>query len=55
MIINNFSDRSQKMDGTVLTKYGAKNEAVNLLRNEIIPIGGEFLLGEYQPMWLDIS
>jgi glycosidase len=55
MILNNFSDRSQKMDVTVLTKYGAKNEPVNLLRNEVIPIAGEFLIGEYQPVWLDIS
>jgi amylosucrase len=55
MILNNFSDRSQKMDGAVLAKYGAKNEALNLLRNEIIPVGGAFRLGEYQPVWLDIS
>ena len=43
------------MDATVLTKNGAKNEPVNLLRNEIIPIAEEFLIGEYQPVWLDIS
>jgi amylosucrase len=55
MVLNNFSDRSQKVDGTLLAKYSAKNEAVNLLRNEIIPIGGKFLLEEYQPVWLDIS
>jgi hypothetical protein len=43
------------MEGTVLGKYGAKKEAVNLLEDETVSTGGGLPLEAYRSVWLDIS
>jgi amylosucrase len=54
IIINNFSDKPQKMDGAVLAKHGAKGEAVDLLNDEVVTLLGDIKLEAYRSVWLDI-
>jgi amylosucrase len=55
IVINNFSDQTQKIHTDEFKNYGANHEAVNLLNDEIVAIGGELSLEEYGFVWLDIS
>ena len=54
-IINNFSDKLQKVDADVLELYGAKGEVVNLMSDEVISIDGGLLIEAYRVVWLDVS
>ncbi len=55
IVINNFSDQTQKLDAAALTNYGANQEAVNLLNDGIVAIGRELSLEAYGFAWLDVS
>jgi len=55
IIINNFSDKSQKMDAGVLKQHSAMGKGINLLSDEVVSIEGDLLLEEYRAVWLDVS
>jgi hypothetical protein len=55
IIINNFSDNSQKVDGGILERYGATGDVVNRLTDEVLTIDGDLLIDAYRAVWLEIS
>jgi amylosucrase len=55
IIINNFSDNSQKVDGGILERYGATGDVVNRLTDEVFTIEGDFLIDAYRAIWLEVS
>jgi amylosucrase len=55
LIINNFSEKPQKMDALHLNACGVKRDVVNLINNEILSSGSDLVLNGHQSVWLDIS
>ena len=55
LIVNNFSDEPQKMEGSRLDSYGARGDVVNLLNGDNITIDGDLLIDEYRAVWLDVT
>ena len=55
LIINNFSEKPQKMDVAHLNACGARAGAVNLQNGEILSSLSDFILYDHQTVWLDIS
>jgi len=55
LIINNFSDKPQKMETDRLAVYGAGKSVINLLTSEIVSLENELTIEDYRALWLDIS
>jgi len=55
LVINNFSDKPQKMDTGRLEIYGARGDVVNLLSDAVVSIEGDLMVEDYRAVWLDIS
>ena len=55
MIVNNFSEETQKMDVAHLNACGANGFVHNLLIDEILSSDSDLLLHNHQSVWLDIS
>ena len=55
LIINNFSEKPQTMDVAHLNACGARAGDANLLSGETLSSLSDFILYEYQTVWLDIS
>jgi amylosucrase len=55
IIINNFSDNSQKVDGGILERYGAAGGGVNRLTDEVLTIDGDLVIDAYRAVWLEVS
>jgi amylosucrase len=53
--INNFSNKSQKMDFATLKKYGATGDVVNRLTDEVITIDSNLLIDAYRAVWLEVT
>lgn len=54
IIINNFSDNSQKVDGGALERYGATGGVVNRLTDEVFTVDGDLLIDAYRAVWLEV-
>jgi len=55
MIVNNFSEKPQKMDALHLNECGVKKDALNLINNKVLSSGSDLVLNGHQSVWLDIS
>ena len=55
LVINNFSEKIQKMDVSYLEACGVKRTVANLLNGEILSSSIDLFLNGYQSVWLDIS
>ena len=55
LIVNNFSEQTQKMAAAQLAASGVKKNTVNLLTGETVAAGSDLVLGDYQSVWLDIT
>jgi len=55
LVINNFSDKPQKMDTGRLEIYGARGGVVNLLSDAVVSLEGDLMVEDYRAVWLDIS
>jgi amylosucrase len=55
IVINNFSDQPQKVDGGILERYGATGDVVDRLTDAVVTIDGELLIDVYRAVWLEVS
>ena len=55
LVVNNFSEESQKMDAVHLNACGAEGNVINLMNNEKLFLSDGLVLNDYQSVWLDIS
>ncbi len=55
LVINNFSDTSQKIGSGVLEAHMLKGNITDLLNETTISIGHDFEVDAYRSVWLDVS
>jgi glycosidase len=54
IVINNFSDNPQKVDGGKLEDYSATGEVVNRLTDEVVTISRDLTIDAYRAVWLEV-